>query len=665
MAASEPAQFGASRSRPALNLRILLVTAITGLVILGVFGATVPQVIAFRKHAAQSAIAAVEAAAQAKRAEAEALFRPGADILAHVHRLPLRELAGGALEERSAQYERFVRGIEGKATEGAAVATAFIAQTDRSMVTLLRNSAEFRAYGALPDSTAASPWLRTEGFVDQGAARWGWLTDNGWQFVDRKLSDYDPTKRPWWRMVENEEDSVLSGVYRSNVDDSIRMTLASPMRDADGKLLAVAGVDMHVSDLARAVRDIEISENGFAFIARRDGSVIAHPDLDLPTRLSKHTANAPNLLEIASEDRRDLILFDTFANRVDAGVQRFEAGDETWFGTRMPLRDLPGIDADLYAGAPLKDFTAAAEQALRSGLIISSAIAVVVIFIGAFIARAIARPVQRATDTMRSIASLDPIETVLPEHSSLAEIDALNQSVEVLRAAIRSFSRFAPTELVRDLVQMRQPLELGGTRREITVLFVDIEGFTSFTETEQHERVVQGLADYFEIICDTVNLHNGTLDKFIGDGAMAFWGAPHDDGDHTQNACNAVIDVAARIDVLNDQRDARGEPRLNARFGLHRGYAFVGNVGARDRFNYTALGDVVNTAARLESAARNVGAAALVTKAVALNAPTSAFSSRGEISLRGKAKSLEVFELILDQTRSDIDDPPLQIISDQ
>ena len=120
----------------------------------------------------------------------------------------------------------------------------------------------------------------------------------------------------------------------------------------------------------------------------------------------------------------------------------------------------------------------------------------VVVVVGVLIARAVARPIQRAADTMNAISRLD-LTTPLPDRpSALAEIQTLNTAVTMMHTALSGFTRYVPGDLVRNLLDLRQPLELGGMRREITVLFTDIEGFTQLTETEQHEQMVDGLADY-------------------------------------------------------------------------------------------------------------------------------------------------------------------------
>lgn len=141
---------------------------------------------------------------------------------------------------------------------------------------------------------------------------------------------------------------------------------------------------------------------------------------------------------------------------------------------------------------------------------------------------------------------------------------------------------------------------------------------------------------------------------------MAFWGAPNDDLEHTDHACDAVLDIIHRLETFNRKRSASGKQPLKTRFALHRGYAFVGNVGARHRFGYTALGDVVNTAARLEGAAKELGAQAIVSREVAMNAKERhRFTTVGEITLRGKTKAIEAFEF--DVIEDSVPTAPLEL----
>lgn len=165
-----------------------------------------------------------------------------------------------------------------------------------------------------------------------------------------------------------------------------------------------------------------------------------------------------------------------------------------------------------------------------------------------------------------------------------------------------TFKRYAAPEIVDEILrQGTQSLELGGKLTQLAVLFVDIRGFTSMSEALEPGQVVEVLNSYLTLVSSSIKNHGGTLDKFIGDAAMAFWGAPLAQEDYVMKAVLAALDMAKEADRLGDQLEARFGRRLTFGTGIHTGPAVVGNVGAPDRMDYTAIGDTVNTASRLES----------------------------------------------------------------
>ncbi|MGF1475426.1 MAG: adenylate/guanylate cyclase domain-containing protein [Geminicoccaceae bacterium] len=660
-----PQMFEASVDRTGrrISVRILLVVAITALVLLGALSVTVLHAVQFSRHAEAEAARTLDAAAHQVRAQAEAMFAPAVTIVRHMVRLSGDVLADTSSPTLGDAFDSFVKGVEAPVEFTPHISTAYVGYADGSMVVLARNNQILRNILKLPESASSAPLLRGErdNRAGLGSTRWSWRDEAGWETVKRPPMDYDPRERPWYRLGMDTDGPVWTGLYRSNVEGDMRITLASALSSASSEPRAVLGVDIALNDLIAFFRDLEVSANGVAFIAKRNGGLLAHPALD-PAMLEPVSETAePTLLEISHPSGVDLSLFEAFG-RDDALRIELEHGGETVLGRRFALRDLIGIDAYLYVAAPLSDFTRSADRALRSVLVLTGVITLAVIAVGVLIARAVAEPVVRATETMASIARLDTTKPATPEHSVLAEIDTLNKSVASMHAALKSFSRYVPKELVRELLDLKQPLRLGGRRREITVLFTDIEDFTSWSETEQYERMVDGLADYFDVLSNAIAEHGGTVDKFLGDGVMAIWGAPRFDPDHTCRACDAVIDIARRLDALNERRLACGERPLKTRFGLHRGYAFVGNVGAHERFGYTALGDVVNTAARLEKANKDLGSEVLVSRAIAANAgPDHQFTPKGEVCLKGKTSVVDVFELELARDKSS--PPRLQLVA--
>lgn len=171
------------------------------------------------------------------------------------------------------------------------------------------------------------------------------------------------------------------------------------------------------------------------------------------------------------------------------------------------------------------------------------------------------------------------------------------------------------------IVARPEKFELGGEPREMTFLFTDLEGFTTLTEKRMLRQTEQLLNEYFELMAQAVSHHEGTLDKFIGDAVMAFWGAPVAHEDHPQRAVACACDMLDALDAFNVKLAERGRPPLKMRIGIHTGVAVVGNLGCPSRFSYTALGDAVNVASRLESANKDYGTSILMSETTALGLP--------------------------------------------
>jgi adenylate cyclase len=180
----------------------------------------------------------------------------------------------------------------------------------------------------------------------------------------------------------------------------------------------------------------------------------------------------------------------------------------------------------------------------------------------------------------------------------------------------------------------------------VTVLFTDIRDFTTISESRSPEEVVALLSDYFELMNAIVERHNGVIVQYLGDSIYAMWNAPEPDPDHVNDACRCVLALKEGIDELNAANRASGLPELVTRFGLHTGEAVVGSVGASSRRQYTAMGDTVNVASRLEGINKEFGTTILVSRAVREAAdPGFAFRALGRARAKGRAEEIEVFEL--------------------
>ncbi|MHB8734513.1 MAG: CHASE2 domain-containing protein [Terriglobales bacterium] len=216
------------------------------------------------------------------------------------------------------------------------------------------------------------------------------------------------------------------------------------------------------------------------------------------------------------------------------------------------------------------------------------------------------------------------------------------------RRVRRSFGQYVAPEVV-ELIE-RDPerfLAAGGETRELTIFFSDIRGFTGLSEGLSPEELVTALNEYFERMTAALFHRQGTLDKYIGDAIMAFWGAPSRQPDHAVKACAAALEMRAALAELNQGFCRRGLSELGVGIGLNSGPAVVGNMGSTVRFNYTVMGDAVNLASRLEGMTKQYGVAILVSEATRRAVGDRfVFRELDVIRVKGKTQPVRVFELL-------------------
>lgn len=210
----------------------------------------------------------------------------------------------------------------------------------------------------------------------------------------------------------------------------------------------------------------------------------------------------------------------------------------------------------------------------------------------------------------------------------------------------RLFGQYVSKDVYEQLVANPELARLGGQRRQMTVLFSDIRGFTTVSELGEPEEIVGMLNEYFTRMVDVVFAHQGTLDKFVGDMVMALFGAPLDDPDHAQHAVDAARAMIRELNQLNEKWTAEGRPVLDIGIGISTGPMIAGNIGSEVIMSYTVIGDVVNLGARLESLNKQYG-----TRIIISEATRDALSDRdshrplGDVVVKGKTKPVAIFEV--------------------
>jgi adenylate cyclase len=214
------------------------------------------------------------------------------------------------------------------------------------------------------------------------------------------------------------------------------------------------------------------------------------------------------------------------------------------------------------------------------------------------------------------------------------------------RKVARLFGRYVSRDVYSQLMANPDQAELGGRRREMTVLFSDIRGFTTVTERGEPEELVRQLNEYFSRMVEIVFRHKGTVDKFVGDMVMALFSAPLDDADHANHAVQAAVDMVKELGELNRAWVAKGMVQLDIGIGVNSGDMIAGNIGSASIMSYTVIGDNVNLGARLESLNKEYKTRIIISEATRARL-TGGFQTRplGDVIVKGKSKAVQIFEV--------------------
>ena len=201
--------------------------------------------------------------------------------------------------------------------------------------------------------------------------------------------------------------------------------------------------------------------------------------------------------------------------------------------------------------------------------------------------------------------------------------------------------------LINQMLNRAEPPRLGGDEKELTALFADIRGFTTLSEGLTPSHLVDLLSEYFSVMTEVIFKNWGTLDKYIGDAIMAFWGAPYPQTDHAIRACRTGLEMLQALDRLQRDWKAKGMPRLDVGIGINTGNMLVGNMGSKQRFNFTVMGDSVNLASRLEGINRQFGTNLIISESTFLHVKDQVVVRELDLlRVKGKAHPVKVYELL-------------------
>lgn len=414
------------------------------------------------------------------------------------------------------------------------------------------------------------------------------------------------------------------------------------LEDSSGHPLGTLFIDIDIFTLTDSVARGSRSDDSYVFLMDERGFIMAHYELNAGDLIESLGAlpEARHLQDPVPKAVIDQML------EIGTPPDRIDTPDGAVLVT---VSQLPGLgDSEWLVVSAVQRNRILGDAYDRAQLI--GAVGLIVLFIAVIFALwvggKITEPVQRLAS---AAAAIQEFQLELPG-GRVSRFTELNQAESAFAAMLRGlnvFSRYVPKSLVRRLIQLEdEGSAVQPDDREVTILFTDIADFTTISTGMAPDDLAKMLNEYFTMLVNPVLAEEGTVDKFIGDALMAFWSAPVSQHDHADRAVRAALAIRASTETFNRERAARGEPELLTRIGIHTGVVLVGNIGTEERFNYTIVGDPVNTASRLESLGKEVGSYLCISdetrRACNGNYP---WRRIGAITLRGRADETVIYTI--------------------
>jgi adenylate cyclase len=531
-------------------------------------------------------------------------------------------------------------------------------------VLLANPSFTWVAYGGADGSYLAS--FRIGGQVQETlreqtprGTRWREMTrqpDGSFKTTLDEIKEYDPRTRPWYLAASKTEKGVWVEPFLFASRNQPGFIYAARDTGREGTQRGVWAIEFEVSVLSEFLSTLQLGQSGRVYVVTRSGLVVGHPKGEVTSIENgvKQIARAAN--------HPDPMLAGAW-NELQArgpGTKGFTFGPYLALVAEFPPES--GIDWRVLGVVPKLDYFGDAEHQAWLAAAIGALCALIATLFGAMLSSRVSDAMHEISDEMDRIGRFEMSDRRLAEEGSIVrEVNAMAEATDRMKASLRSFGKYVPRELVQDLLLSGREARLEGEKIEITTLFSDIAGFTTLSESLAPDELVHELGEYFERMSETIREHSGTVDKYIGDAIMAFWGAPRPLKDHALFACRCALSMRDRLLAMQAEWARQGRPSMSARIGINTGVAVVGNIGSPNRMNYTAMGDAVNLASRLEGLNKSYGTGiAIGETTAALVKDQMVLRPLDWVAVKGKAKAVLVHELLGEKGK--VDGPALKAV---
>lgn len=437
----------------------------------------------------------------------------------------------------------------------------------------------------------------------------------------------------------NQQAEWKSFKFNKNTSD-YEIRFNTLIKDSANTLKGKLVTGTSLGELSLFLNEIRASESTRLFVVDEQGIIIADSDMsgttqgkllkEIPDETVKKLFNKVDLLKI--NDKKDL-------NSVDVDSIGY-------YTLTTPFPKNSGTTWKVITTTQQIDFLEGFFEQQRYTLYVMFVGLILILILIYFQTTSISEPLSNVVLEAQKIENLELQDDFLTQ-SSVREISYMAQSMKQMKTTVKNLAKYIPKSLVLKFKEVGKETEIGGDSAKITLMFSDIASFSTISEKMEAKELANHLSVYFQEMTQIISANDGIIDKFIGDAIMCFWGAPEQDPEQEVKACRTTLLCKKRLDILNKYWLSIGKPPLATRFGIHTGICVVGNVGSEERMNYTALGDSVNLAARLEGSNKFYGTSIIISRDVKEKLPTNFVTRPIDIvAVKGKTKGVEVFELI-------------------
>ena len=476
------------------------------------------------------------------------------------------------------------------------------------------------------------------------------VADDGTWTLVRESDDhgYDPRTRDFYRIAMEAGRGRWTSPYVF-FEGVPGITYASPRIDTHGAVAGVFTIDFDLSQLTRVVGSVRISDNGIIFVFMEDGTLLAHPQARIVKQSEGAEGTLINLEGLSdglsrgyAREGRQLGVFQSHGETSD--LFRFEEAGVQYVASATRFEVSPELTPLVGIVVPEADFMGSTIDTLLRSLLIAFAGLIIAAVLAIIFATWVARPLNRMAGEMDRVGRFE-LDGDITQASVFREIAAMQRSLSGMRNSLRSFASFVPRDLVRSLLASGKEARLEGETRELTIFFSDIAGFTTLAESMAPDTLVQRLGGYLSEMTTIIGDEQGTVDKFLGDGILAFWGAPEPMSSHATRAVIAAIRCQERLAAMRAGNELERASALDSRIGIATGHVLVGNIGTAERMNYTVLGDTVNLAARLESLCKRYGVTIVISESTAIAIASEILCRPIDlVAVKGKSQAVTIFE---------------------